>query len=60
MTEIMDKKFIKELKKEFVSTYSKFNSDSPLICGTIINNAIGKPIFQRKLKMVRASIFSLL
>ena len=52
LIEIKNKKFIGLLKKDYLANYSKFTSDTPLICGTVVNTAIGQPKFDRKLKMM--------
>ena len=59
LTEIKDPSVIKQLKKEFDRNYKHFGSMTPIICGTVINNGQEKP-FERKLKMMRASLFALL
>ena len=60
LVEIKNKEFLAKLKKEFNGSYSKFTSTTPLICGTIVNHGIGQPIFDRKLKMIKAPFFGLL
>ena len=41
LVEIKDSEFLLKLKLEFNANYSKFNSMSPLICGSIVNHGIG-------------------
>jgi len=60
LIEVKDKEFLAKLKNDFNGNYSKFMSYSPLICGTINNRGIGQPVFDRKLKMLQAPLFSLL
>jgi hypothetical protein len=60
LIEIKDEEFLSQLKADFGFNYRKFNSYSPQICGTIVNHGLGQPVFDRKLKMVRAPIYSLL
>ena len=59
LIEIKNQEFLRKLKKDFLGNYSKFYSMAPIICGSIVNRAIGQENFDRKLKMVKASIFSL-
>ena len=47
------------MKQEFNASYRKYNSNEPLICGTVVNHALGQPLFDRKLKMIKAPIFGL-
>jgi len=60
LVEIKDAELLEKLKSDFAFNYRKFNSTTPLICGTILNHGSGQPVFDRKLKMLRAPIFSLL
>ena len=58
LTEIKDQEFLEKLKKDFkLKTYM---SRSPIICGTIVNKSHAQKTFDRKLKMVRAPLFTLL
>ena len=60
LVEVTNEEFLSKLKKDFLRNYSKFNSLDPFICGTVVNKAIGQPQFDRKLKMIPATIFTLL
>ena len=41
LIEIKNKEFVKKLKMDYVGNYSKYNSMSPIICGSIVNRGIG-------------------
>ena len=43
LTEIKNAELLLKLKKDFLGNYSKFNSMSPIICGTMVNKGIGQP-----------------
>lgn len=60
LKEITDEKILKELKYEFNKEFLKNRTLTPLISGSFINKEYGQVPFQRKLKMLRAPIFSLL
>lgn len=60
LVEIKDKELIKQLKLDHNFNYGKYKSMTPIICGTITNKAYNQKLFQRKLKMLRAPLFSLL
>lgn len=59
LTEIKDSETLNIIKKDFDRNYKHFGSMTPIICGTVVNNGMLKP-FQRKLKMIRTSLFALL
>ena len=59
LIEIKNREFVNKLKKDHLGNYSKFYSMAPVICGSIVNRAIGQENFDRKLKMVKATVFSL-
>lgn len=60
LKEITDDKVLKMLRYEFNKDYLKSRSMTPQICGTIIQKESFYSTFQRKLKMLRVPIFSLL
>ena len=60
LVEITDKEFLNKLKVDHNRKYGMYKSMTPIICGTVINNGLDQPIFERKLKMIRAPLFSLL
>lgn len=55
LIEITDKILLKKIKNEFNINYVDNDDIQPLICGTIVNGS-----FTRKLRMMRADLFSLL
>ena len=60
LIEIKDKEFVQKLKFDHNTNYGKYKSMTPIICGTVTNKSYHMKIFQRKLKMLRAPLFSLL
>lgn len=60
LTEITNEKILKQIRYDFNKEFLKNRTLTPLICGTIINRARGQGPFTRKLKMLRAPLFSLL
>ena len=60
LVEVKDQEFLAKLKTDFSGNYSKFNSTTPLICRTIMNHGNGQPVFDRKLKMLKAPLYALL
>jgi len=60
LTEIFDKDILEFLKYEHKKNFTIYKSDTPLICGTLVNNNSSQNIFDRKLKMLRTPIFSML
>ena len=60
LIEITDQIFLDQLKQEYLSNIHIYKNDTPLICGTIVNKGSTHRQYERKLKMVPASIFSLL
>ena len=60
LVEIFDKDFIADLRLEFNRNYLKYKTLVPLICGSVVNKGNNQGIFDRKLKMMRASLFTLL
>ena len=60
LIEIKDKAFIQKLKDDFIQNYRTFDTFTPIICGSVVGRAHGMPNYIRKLKMMRASLFTLL
>ena len=60
LIEINDPVFLNELKEDFINNYSTYGTLTPLICGTVVKKPYGIENFSRKLKMIRAPIFTLL
>jgi hypothetical protein len=60
LVEIQDLAFLNQLKDDFNRNYIEYKSMTPYICGTVVNKPNGAPQFIRKLKMIRASIFTLM
>ena len=60
LTEIFDKNILEFLKYEYKKNFTIYKSDTPLICGTLVNKNNFQNIFDRKLKMLRTPIFSML
>ena len=51
---------MEHLTYDYKKNYLEFRSDTPLICGSLVNRKVNQKPFDRKLKMLRASLFSLL
>ena len=61
LVQIKDKQFLSKQKSDFNQNIHLYKSGTaPLISGTILNKGSGNSEFSRKLKMVRAEVFSLL
>ena len=60
LTEILDGEILEFLKYEYKKNYTIYRTDTPLICGTLVNRNRYQNIFDRKLKMLRTPIFSML
>ena len=45
---------------DFQKNYINYKSMTPIICGTVVNKLKGQPQFHRKLKMIRASLFTMM
>ena len=60
LQEIKNREMLYKLKKDFLGNYSKFNSFSPYICGSLVNRGLSQKNFDRKLKMMKASVYTLL
>jgi len=60
LVEIKDKELVEKLKLDHNYNYGTYKSMTPIICGTIINKGCNQKVFERKLKMLRAPLFSLL
>ena len=60
LVEIKDKAFVKKLKLDHNLNYGKYKTMDPIICGTVTNKCAGAQVFHRKLRMLRAPLFSLL
>jgi hypothetical protein len=52
--------FLNELKEDFIKNYNTYGTLTPLICGTVVKKPFGIENFSRKLKMIRAPIFTIL
>ena len=59
-SEIKDAEFLQELKEDFNKNYIHYGSMNPIICGTIVDKCHLQGTFDRKIKMIRAPLFSLL
>jgi hypothetical protein len=55
LIEIKDKAVVDQIKDELNLTYHEADEIAPVICGTVVNGG-----FNRKLRMLRADLFSLL
>ena len=55
LIEIKDKQLLKKVKQELNLNFEELSESNPFICGTIVNGS-----FTRKLKMVRADMYSIL
>lgn len=60
LTEIKDDVLLEKLRRNFNNNNKHYGSMSPIICGTVVNAGQTYRIFERKLKMLRAPIYSLL
>ena len=60
LTEIHDEAILKELEYDFNKNYTIYRTETPLICGGIINKQPWQNYYERKLKMLRVNLFSLL
>ena len=60
ITEIKDTAFLNQLKFDFNSNFRHYGSLNPIICGTIVDKTYFQEPFERKLKMIRAPLYSLL
>lgn len=60
LIEIKDKKILNELAYQYKKDYLTYRTSTPLISGTVVTSKNNQGIFERKLKMLRAPIFSLL
>ena len=60
LAEIKDVKFLAELKADFNRNFVNYKSMTPIICGTVVNKSHYQKTFDRKLKMLRCTLFSLL
>lgn len=60
LTEITDKSILRELKYEYNRNKWSYRTTTPLISGSVVNRGPGYHLFERKLKMIRLSLFSLL
>jgi len=52
---VKDPKVVKQVKLEMGIKFNETKETNPFICGTVVNGH-----FKRKLKMMRADLFSLL
>lgn len=60
LVEIFDEEFIDSMRQEFNQNYLKYKTLVPIICGSVVNRGFNQGTFDRKLKMMRASLFTLL
>ena len=60
LTEITDPELMSQLIYEYKKNQLEYGTQTPLICGTLVNRAPGQGIFDRKLKMLRTPCFCLL
>ena len=60
LLEIKDQEFLDELREDFIKNYSAYGTLTPLITGSVVKKPHSQSAFARKLKMIRAPIFTLL
>lgn len=60
LIEIKDTKILKELRYQYEKDYLENRSETPMICGTVVSREPGQGVFDRKLKMLRTPIYSML
>ena len=60
LTEITDPNFLSEIKGDYIKNYKTYGTQTPIICGTVVKKPFGQSNFSRKLKMIRAPIFTVL
>lgn len=60
LIEILDESILKELKYEYQRNKWDYRTATPLISGSVVNRGPGYHLFERKLKMLRLPLFSLL
>lgn len=60
LTEVTDPAIVEELTYQYKKDYLSYRTNTPLICGTVVKREHGHGVFDRKLKMLRASVYSLL
>jgi len=55
LIEVQDEKLVKQIRDELNLNFDEHEDCNPIICGSIVNGG-----FVRKLKMMRADLFSIL
>ena len=60
LVEITDPILLGKMKREFDIDYRRFNSKGPIISGSLVSKGVHQGPFDRKLKMIPASLFCLL
>ena len=55
LIEIQDKELAKQIKDDLNLNFDELEDANPIICGTVVNGGLS-----RKLKMIRADLFSML
>lgn len=60
LAEVRDPEVLDELRFQYENSGNANKTLTPLICGTLINHKPGQAVFERKLKMLRTSLYSLL
>lgn len=60
LVEITDKELIEELHYQYKKEFLKYRTTTPLICGSLVKRLPGQGLFERKLKMLRTTLYCLL
>lgn len=60
LVEIRDKEILDELDYQFKKDFLKHRTTTPIICGSFVKRSPGQGLFDRKLKMLRTSLYCLL
>lgn len=60
LVEIKDPLLLKELRYQYEKEFLNNRTETPIICGTIVNRRATQDVFDRKLKMVRTPLYCLL
>ena len=60
LAEVKDIGFLNDLRAEFNRNLKYYKNNTPLICGSVVNKTAKQRVFERKLKMCPAPLYSLL
>jgi hypothetical protein len=60
LVEVKDIGFLNDLRAEFNRNLKYYKNNTPLICGSVVNKSAKQKVFDRKLKMYPAPLYSLL